>query len=127
MKKLLIFVFLTLSLGANTLGVNEKLGNMIPLDLTFINEKGKSVTLKSLMDGKPTMISLNYFRCAGICTPQLNDMAKMLTRLDLAENLDYKVLTIGFAEDEGYELAAAKRKRCYMLFKDSMWQMLGIS
>jgi protein SCO1/2 len=110
MKKLLILVLLTIAIQANQLGINEKLGNMVPLDLTFINEKGKSVTLKKLMDGKPTMISLNYFRCAGICTPQLNDMAKMLTRLDLAENIDYKVLTIGFAEDEGFELAAAKRK-----------------
>ena len=110
MKKLLILVLSTLSIHADTLGITEKLGNMVPLDLTFINEEGKSVTLKKLMDGKPTMISLNYFRCAGICTPQLNDMAKMLTRLDLAENIDYKVLTIGFAEDEGYELAAAKRK-----------------
>ena len=110
MKKLLMLVLLTLSIQANQLGLNEKLGNMVPLDLTFINEKGKSVTLKKLMDGKPTMISLNYFRYAGICTPQLNDMAKMLGRLDLAENLDYKVLTISFAEDEGHELAAAKRK-----------------
>jgi len=110
MKKLLILVLLSMAIQAEQLGINEKLGNMVPLDLTFINEKGKSVTLKKLMDGKPTMISLNYFRCSGICTPQLNDMAKMLTRLDLAENLDYKVLTIGFAEEEGYALAAAKRK-----------------
>jgi len=110
MKKLLMLVLLTLSIQAGQLGIDEKLGNMIPLDLTFINEKGKSVTLKSLMDGKPTMISLNYFRCSGICTTQLNDMAKMLDRLDLTENVDYKVLTIGFAEEEGYELAAAKRQ-----------------
>jgi len=110
MKNFLMFVLLTLSMQANQLGINEKLGNMVPLDLTFINEKGESVTLKKLMDGKPTMISLNYFRCAGICTPQLNDMAKMLSRLDLAENTDYKVLTISFAEDETPELAAAKRK-----------------
>ena len=110
MRKILILVFLTLSIQASTLGINEKLGNMVPLDLTFIDEKGERVTLKKLMDGKPAMISLNYFRCSGICTPQLTDMAKMLTRLDLAENLDYKVITIGFAEDEGYELAAAKRK-----------------
>ena len=110
MKKLLMLVLLTLSIQANQLGLDEKLGNMVPLDLTFINEKGESVTLKKLMDGKPTMLSLNYFRCSGICTPQLNDMAKMLGRLDLAENLDYKVLTISFAEDEGFELAAAKRK-----------------
>lgn len=110
MKKLLMFLMLLGTLHASTLGINEKLGAMVPLDLTFINEKGESVTLKELMDGKPTMISLNYFRCAGICSPQLNDMAKMLGRLDLSENTDYKVLTIGFAEDEGHELAAAKRK-----------------
>lgn len=111
MKNLLMFLMLLSTVHAATqLGINEKLGTMVPLDLTFINEKGERVTLKKLMDGKPTMISLNYFRCAGICTPQLNDMAKMLGRLDLAENTDYKVLTIGFAEDEGYELAAAKRQ-----------------
>jgi protein SCO1/2 len=110
MRKLLILVLLTLSIQANQLGVNEKLGDMVPLDLTFINEKGESVTLKKLMDGKPTMISLNYFRCAGICAPQLNDMAKMLDRLDLAENIDYKAITISFAEDETPALAAAKRK-----------------
>ncbi len=110
MKKLLMYLLLMSSVHAATqLGINENLGTMVPLDLTFINEKGERVTLKKLMDGKPTMISLNYFRCAGICTPQLNDMAKMLGRLDLAENTDYKVLTISFAEDEGYELAAAKR------------------
>lgn len=110
MRKLLMLVLLSFTVHASQLGINEHLGNMVPLDLKFINEKGEKVTLKELMDGKPTMISLNYFRCAGICTPQLNDMAKMLGRLDLAENTDYKVLTISFAEDEGHELAAAKRK-----------------
>ena len=102
---------ITISLNAATqLGINEKLGTMVPLDLTFLNEKGESKTLKELMNGKPTMISLNYFRCAGICTPQLADMAKMLGRLDLAENIDYKAITISFAEDETPKLAAAKRK-----------------
>ena len=110
MRKFLMLVFLTLSVQATQLGINERLGEMVPLDLKFINEKGEKVTLKKLMDGKPTMISLNYFRCAGICTPQFNDMAKMLGRLDLAENFDYKVITVGFAEDEGYELAAAKKR-----------------
>ncbi len=111
MKKLLFsMLILSLSLFANPLGVNEKLGNMVPLDLTFLNEEGKSVTLKEMMDGKPTIITLNYFRCAGICTPQLDDLSKTLGQLDLAENTDYKVLTISFAEDETPELAAAKRK-----------------
>jgi protein SCO1/2 len=34
----------------------------------------------------------------------------MLSRLDLAENTDYKVLTVSFAEDETPDLAKSKRK-----------------
>jgi protein SCO1/2 len=110
MKKLLMFLALVVIVNANQLGIEENLGGMVPLDLTFIDETGKSRTLKEYMDGKPTMISLNYFRCAGICGPQLEDMAQMLARLDLAENTDYKALTISFAADETPPLAAAKRK-----------------
>jgi len=111
MRKLMLLVLLILSIAhADQLGINEKLGEMVPLDLTFIDEKSNRVTLKELMDGKPTILTLNYFRCAGICTPQLEDLAKMLGRLNLAENTDYKVLTVGFAEDETPALAAAKRK-----------------
>ena len=111
MKKILAILALLMTLShAQYLGINEKLGDTVPLDLTFLNEQGESVTLKKLMDGKPTILTLNYFRCAGICTPQLNDLAKMLGRLDLAENRDYKVLTVSFAEDETPELAKSKRK-----------------
>ena len=111
MKKLLVALSLLISFSnASTLGIQEKLGDTIPLDLVFIDEKGNDVTLKKLMNGKPTILTLNYFRCAGICTPQLNELAKTLGRLDLAENTDYKVVTVSFAEDEPFELAAAKRK-----------------
>jgi protein SCO1/2 len=94
---------------AAEIGVNEKLGAMVPLDMTFIDEKGKKVTLKEMMDGKPTMLSLNYYRCSGICNAQLADMAKMLGELDLKENRDYKVITISFGEGETSVLADAKR------------------
>lgn len=45
----------------------------------------------------------------GICGPQLEDMAKLLSKLDLSENTDYKVLTVSFALDEPFSLAKAKR------------------
>lgn len=110
MRRFLILILLTLSIQAEGIGVNEKLGDYVSLDLTFIDEEGKSKTLREYMDGKPTIVSLNYFRCAGICTPQLQDMAKMLSKLQLSENTDYKALTISFAEDETPPLAKAKKK-----------------
>ena len=109
MKKILMLLLLSLSVNANQLGLNEHQGAMVPLDLKFINEKGEEVTLGQMMDGKPTVISLNYFRCSGICTPQLEDMANLFSQLDLKENQDYKVLTISFAEEETPKLASAKR------------------
>lgn len=110
MKKLFMYIMLVVTLQATPIGISEKLGTYVPLDLEFINEKGEKITLKKLMNGKPLLLSLNYFRCAGICTPQLEDMAKMLPKIELAENIDYKALTVSFAEDETPPLAAAKRK-----------------
>jgi protein SCO1/2 len=111
MKKLLFILLFIISFSnAATLGIQEKLGQHVDLSLEFLDEQGNKTTLKKLMDGKPTILTLNYFRCAGICTPQLNELAKVLGKLDLSENSDYKVVTISFAEDEPFELAAAKRK-----------------
>ncbi len=111
MKKYILALSLLITLlNASSIGINEKLGETVPLDLTFINEESKKVTLKELMDGKPTILTLNYFRCSGICTPQLNALAKVLGKVDLAENTDYKVITVSFAKDETPALAAAKRK-----------------
>ena len=111
MKKILVLVLLSFTLlQAESVGVVEKLGNHVSLDLTFLDEEGKSRTLKEHMNGKPTVISLNYFRCSGICTPQLEDMAKVLSEVELAENIDYKALTISFADNETPRLAQAKRK-----------------
>jgi protein SCO1/2 len=107
----MMLVLLSLSIiQAENFGIEEKLGNHVSLDLTFIDEDGKSRTLKEYMDGKPTVISLNYFRCAGICTPQLADMAQVLSKLTLSENTDYKALTISFDPTETPPLAQAKRK-----------------
>ncbi|PHQ55628.1 MAG: hypothetical protein COA30_06325 [Sulfurimonas sp.] len=111
MTKYLTMLLLCMQLlQAEGLGINEKLGEYVPLDLVFINEQSERVTLGELMDGKPTLLTLNYFKCAGICSPQLNDMAIMLSRLHLAENTDFKVLTVDFAEDETPQLARDKKK-----------------
>jgi len=109
-KIILVLSALITFLNAGPLGIEEKLGQTVPLDLTFLSENGEHVTLKKLMDGKPTILTLNYFKCAGICSPQLNDLAKTLGKLELAENTDYKVITVSFAENETPALATAKRK-----------------
>jgi protein SCO1/2 len=89
-------------------GIEERLDAQVPLDLKLLDESGQTVTLGSLID-RPTLLTLNYFRCAGICTPQLNDVAKLLGQIALRPGEDFRVLTVSFDERDTPEIAARKR------------------
>lgn len=103
---LLFFSFLS---GA-TVNTAEKPGAMVPLDLKFLDDEGNEKTLKELMHGKPTLLSINYYTCAGVCTTELNNLADTLSKVDLKEGEDYQVLTASFTEDDTPALAKHKRR-----------------
>lgn len=94
---------------AQEVGIDEKLGQTAALDLTLTDESGKPVLLRSLID-KPTIVSLNYFRCAGICTPQLNGMVDVFNRTQAEPGKDFQVITVSFDERDTFEIAAQKRQ-----------------
>jgi protein SCO1/2 len=103
---LLLFSFLNAAVTAT----DEKLSAMVPLDLKFINSEGEVKTIKQLMNGKPTLLTLNYYRCSGVCTTELMKLAETLSKVDLQEGKDYQVLTVSFSETETPDLAKDKRK-----------------
>ena len=45
-----------------SVGLVEKTGQRVPLDLTFLDEDGHTVTLRQLMS-KPTILTLVYYSC----------------------------------------------------------------
>jgi len=94
---------------APTLGVDEHPAGLVPLDVPFLDDTGKRVTFKAVMDGKPAILTLNYYGCPGLCTPQLNDLAQNLAKVKLAEGKEYRVITLSFNPDET-PLDAAKKK-----------------
>ncbi len=91
------------------LGIYEKLDEYVPDDLTFTTENGDTVNFKSLID-KPTVLTLVYFTCPGICSPLLDGIADVIGKNDLELGKDYQVLTVSFNEKETYELAKSKKK-----------------
>jgi protein SCO1/2 len=99
---------LTPAPGPEEVGVEEKLGTTIPLDLVLRDEDGKLVSLRSLIN-KPTILTMNYFRCAGICTPQLNGLAEVLNKVQDEPGKDFQVLTVSFDERDTPDMAAQKR------------------
>jgi protein SCO1/2 len=97
-------------------GIFEKLGGQVPLDLKLVDEQGREVAVREIID-RPTLLTLNYFRCAMICTPQLNNLADTLNRLDLTPGKDFKVLTVSFDDRDTPEIAAQKRANYLKLMK----------
>lgn len=80
-------------------GIDEKLGQTIPLDLSFINENGDSIRLSSIVN-KPTVLALVYYHCPGICSPLLMGLADVIDHADLEPGKDYNILTISFDPEE---------------------------
>jgi len=94
----------------SALGVDEHPAGHIPLDIPFNDAEGHPVTFAQIMDGKPAILTLNYYGCPGLCTPQLNDLAQNLSKIkQLTEGKDYKVITLSFNPDE-VPADAAKKK-----------------
>ncbi len=89
-------------------GIDEQLGKFIPLDTVLRDEDGNDVTLRSLID-RPTVLTLNYFRCAGICSPQLNGVAETVNRTLAKIGEQYRIITVSFDERDTPEIAAKKR------------------
>lgn len=98
-------------------GVDEKLGSYVPLDLTFRDENNKTVTLKELMNNRPTILNLVYYRCPGICSPLMSGLADALGKLKMDPSRDYTVVTISFDPNEKSQTGSDKKKNYLHTFK----------
>jgi protein SCO1 len=93
---------------APKVGIQEKLGQAIPMNMEFYDENGQLVTLKSLIN-KPTIFTFVYFRCPGICTPLLNELVRIVDKTDLVLGKDYQIISVSFDHRETPEMAAGKK------------------
>jgi protein SCO1/2 len=95
------------------IGVVERLDERVPLDLPFIDHHGKSVTLgEYLKDGKPMILTLNYYTCPQLCHLTLNALVKGLNDVEWTIGEEFRIVTVSINPDEGPEHAASF-KRAY--------------
>jgi protein SCO1/2 len=91
------------------IGIVEKLGSYIPLDVTFNDEVGNKVVLRDLVK-RPTLIAFVYYKCPGICTPLLTELANVTSKVDLIPGEDYNIVSISMDDSEKPSDAADKKK-----------------
>jgi protein SCO1/2 len=109
------------------IGLDDKLGAFLPLDLTFVDEQGESMMLREIID-KPTILSLIYLNCTHSCPILLGGLAQVIEKLTLSPGEDYSVLTISFDEKDTPDIAR-DAKMNYLAamgkpFPESAWRFL---
>jgi protein SCO1 len=93
----------------NSVGVFEHLNSTIPGGLAFQNEEGKTIHLGEILN-KPTILTLVYFDCPGLCSPLLDGVSNVIENLDLELGKDYQVVTVSFNFNDTPDKAVEKKK-----------------
>lgn len=94
------------------IGVNENLGDTLPLDLRFANSEGDSVSIAELIEsGKPVLLNPLYYECPVLCSLVLDAVFKAVDELSWSPGKDYTIISFSIDPDEGPELAASSKKQ----------------
>lgn len=91
-------------------GIDEHLGDKIPLDLVFTNEQGEHVKLGSYFkEGRPVILTMVYYNCPMLCNLVMNGQAEAVKPLDWEPGDEYQMISVSINPRETHELAAAKK------------------
>lgn len=81
--------------GIEGVGVDDKSGSQIPLDLRFRDENGKAIALSEIFSGdRPVLLSLNYSDCPMLCTLQLSGLVTTLREMEWTAGSEYDVVSV---------------------------------
>lgn len=91
------------------IGIDQKLGDQLPLDLAFVDSDGNSVKLRDYFNEKPIILSLVYYDCPMLCTQVINSLLRAMNVLSFGIGTEFDVLTISIDPGETPDLAKAKK------------------
>lgn len=92
-------------------GVEEKLGSGVNLNLEFTAENGYQVPLRKFFTtGRPVVLNLVYYKCPMLCSLVLNAQTKVLRDLQWTAGKEFDIVTVSIDPQEMFDLAQAKKK-----------------
>jgi protein SCO1/2 len=93
----------------NEIGIDQKLNEQVPLDLTFHDEMGRPVLLRDYFGKKPVILVFVYYECPMLCTLTLNGLVRSLRAIPFDVGKEFNVVTVSFDPQETAILAARKK------------------
>lgn len=97
-------------LALRDIGIEQRLGEQVPLDIAFRDEAGRTVKLGDYFGKRPVVVSLVYYNCPKLCNLVLNGLVGGLRTLPFTVGKDFDVVTVSFDPREGAADAAKKKE-----------------
>ena len=118
MSFLLIFASFATAQTTRMPEVVRKLGASVPLDRHFVDEQGREVILRDLVD-KPTVLTLVYYGCPNGCELVLNEVADTMVQSNLTPGTDYQVISISIDPTEKADWARSNKTHFRKLYAEA--------
>jgi protein SCO1/2 len=93
----------------NTVKIDQRLGQQLPLDTQFRDETGKPVKLGDYFGKRPVILSLVYYQCQILCMEDLNGLVGALEMVNLTPGKDFQIVIVSIDPAETPAMAAAKK------------------
>jgi protein SCO1/2 len=95
-----------------TVGIDQKLGNQLPLETVLKDEDGHDVKLgEYFKSGRPVVLVFAYYECPMLCTQVLNGITGSLKGINLDAGKDFDVVAISFDPRDNETPGLAKNKK----------------
>jgi protein SCO1 len=92
-------------------GIDQRLGESVSLDLRFVDDAGRDVALGELFGERPVVLVFAYSRCPMLCTQVLTGLVHALRPIDLEPGKDFEIVTVSIDPEETAEAAARQKAR----------------
>ncbi|MEO5935879.1 MAG: SCO family protein, partial [Terriglobales bacterium] len=109
-------------------GIDQKLGERLPLEAKFRDELGREVKLGDYFHKRPVLLALVYYDCPMLCTQVLNGLTSAVGVLKFDAGREYDIVAVSFDPRETPQLASAKKQVYLSRYKrqgaDQGWHFL---
>lgn len=106
--------------SARGIEVEDRVGEFIPLELTFKDERGTAMQLsRYFKQGKPIVLTMNYSDCPGLCMAQLNNLVDTLREMNgsgLGEK--FEMISVSIDPTESHTKAALTKQKYIDLLRE---------
>ena len=110
------------------IGFDQNLDRLVPLDIVFRDETGRTVRLGEYFGRRPVVLVFAYYDCPMLCTQVISGLSSALGVLSLEPGKDFEIVTVSFNPKDTPATASAKKatylERYHRPGADAAWHFL---